>query len=224
MPSVLEVNRDTGGMKIVGGNLTVPILGYKITSDVGALDQRQWTTVTGNYDMWMEMRLVGQRRRMDRTYKLDQSYGPQRRELMAAMGARSASVRVIDLGTPWIQNPTEDLEIEILRTDGTIETLSVNFTGNSGQAFEVGDMDFNGVIGPSDWPISGPESARIFPIVAAGAYRMGDLNGDGVNDSIDFGLFKKVYNAANGEAHSPRCSRCSRTIDLCLARIVLRHH
>lgn len=65
--------------------------------------------------------------------------------------------------------------------------------------YEFADLNFDGTLGPADWEkfLAGAETdlSLLAPI---DAYEAGDLNGDGMNDIVDFGLFKEGYIAVNG--------------------------
>jgi hypothetical protein len=67
--------------------------------------------------------------------------------------------------------------------------------------YEFADLNFDGVLSPADWEkfIAGAETdlSHLSPI---DAYEAGDLNGDGFNDIVDFGLFKNHYVAVHGIA------------------------
>ena len=122
-------------------------------------------------------------------------------ELEGGDGGTLADQQVISLGSSaWIRNATEDLQFFLLHTNGTIEEVTVGYTGNNGVPFERSDLDFNGVVNASDWPIyrAGLE-ADLSGMSPAQAYQMGDLDYDGVNSILDFGLFKSDFDAANGE-------------------------
>ena len=68
------------------------------------------------------------------------------------------------------------------------------------QVFQVfADLNFDGELDVQDWVefIGGAETdlSGMTPIEA---YAMGDLDGDGINSIVDFGLFKNAYVAAHG--------------------------
>ena len=67
--------------------------------------------------------------------------------------------------------------------------------------YEFADLNFNGTLDPLDWVkfIAGAETdlSALSPI---DAYEAGDLDGDGSNDIVDFGLFKSAYINVNGMA------------------------
>jgi hypothetical protein len=100
---------------------------------------------------------------------------------------------------PWIRSPYEDVRVELTLAGGATRTVDVNFTGNGGVKWSVGDLDFDTDIDIDDWNtfISFNE-ADLSSYSLAEAYQRGDLNKDGVNDVLDFGIFKDAYNAGSG--------------------------
>lgn len=100
---------------------------------------------------------------------------------------------------PWIKNNTEDLRYELSSTGGVIRSANVNFVGNGGERFPLGDLTFDGDLTVADWTvfIAGAE-ADLSSLTEAQAYQSGDLDSDGVNSIEDFGLFQAAFDAANG--------------------------
>ncbi|QDT00814.1 PEP-CTERM sorting domain-containing protein [Adhaeretor mobilis] len=99
---------------------------------------------------------------------------------------------------PWIKNNTEDLLYELVAS-GVTRSANVNFVGNGGQRFDVGDLDFMNGITAADWNIfiAGAET-DLSALTVAEAYQAGDLDGDGVNSVVDFDIFKAAFDEANG--------------------------
>lgn len=88
---------------------------------------------------------------------------------------------------------------------GENEDRFVTLGQDFGQAFAdilatpLGDLDFNGVVNVADYEIlSQNAETSTAGLSVIDAYAAGDLNGDGVNDVFDFGLFKGAYEQANG--------------------------
>jgi len=104
-----------------------------------------------------------------------------------------------DAGGAWVKNPDEDIRFELNLTGGETRAANVNFVGNGGQRYELGDLNFDGNLTAADWTtfISGAET-DLSALTEAQAYQMGDLDGDGVNSIEDFGDFRSAYDAANG--------------------------
>ncbi|MDC0935826.1 PEP-CTERM sorting domain-containing protein [Pirellulales bacterium] len=202
----LTVDRDSGGMTFLADpNSAVTILGYSISSNGGALDQAGWTPISGNYDAsiggngsvddddaWTVLSAAGDHTNLSEA-ELDLAGGD---------GATLSAGETIDLsqlGGAWIQNPTEDLAITVLFSGGNTEQAEVEFVGNSGNPFEVADLDFNGAINEQDWPLFVAGHLQdLSSLTLAQAYGMGDLDSDGDNDVADFRLFKGAFDAANG--------------------------
>ncbi len=64
----------------------------------------------------------------------------------------------------------------------------------------LGDLDFNTVIDGQDWILFRNGHLKdLSGLSAMQKYAMGDLDSDGDNDVIDFGLFESAYDNANGE-------------------------
>lgn len=88
---------------------------------------------------------------------------------------------------------------------GENEDRFVTLGQNFAQAFAdilatpLGDLDFNGVVNTADWVLLAANAQTITAgLSVIDAYAAGDLNGDGANDVLDFGLFKSIYENANG--------------------------
>ena len=88
---------------------------------------------------------------------------------------------------------------------GENEDRFVALGENFGRAFAevfatpLGDLDFDGFVDLEDWLIfTANAETTTAGLGLVDAYARGDLDGDGVNGPIDFGLFKEAYVAANG--------------------------
>ena len=100
----------------------------------------------------------------------------------------------------WVRNPVEDVNAT-LATAGGDRTVNVNFVGNGGLKWITGDLDFDGALDADDYGILTLNAeADLSGLTAAEAYQLGDLNNDGFNDVLDFGVFKDDFIAANGAA------------------------
>ncbi|WP_425395116.1 PEP-CTERM sorting domain-containing protein [Aeoliella sp.] len=179
----------------------VEIVGYTIRSASSALSETNWIPITGNYDdtpgtgdgsvdnddVWTIL--------SENTAPADLSEtvfgftGPNTPGVLAN-GA------TIDLGNAWVQNPTEDLVLELLLANGDIITPGVEFTGNGDASFARSDLDFDGDIDMDDFLVYNSGlftdlSALTLPL----AYQQGDIDGDGDNDFDDFVQFKADFDA-----------------------------
>ena len=79
-----------------------------------------------------------------------------------------------------------------------LDTVSI-IDPNTGSAFELGDLDFDGDVDTDDWTAfksgQGTDQAANAGITS---YQVGDLDMNGVIGYEDFSNFKTVFNAANG--------------------------
>lgn len=98
----------------------------------------------------------------------------------------------------WIQSPVEDVSAELV-VAGDNRTIDVNFVGNGGVKWITGDLDFDGTLDGDDFVIlMANAETDLSALSQASAYQLGDLNGDGQNSVLDFGIFKDDFIAANG--------------------------
>ena len=198
---VLVVDRDTGDIRLENVESSdLGIQGYSLQSAVGALDPTQWLSIAANYDAgspgpdqidpnddWTE--LVATRAELSEV------------ELAGGDGANIAGNASVMLGLGvWLQNPMEnDLQIEITLPGGNIQAITVEYEGNRGNPFELGDFDVDGDIDVADWLIhNAGRGADLNGLSIAEGYRLGDIDGSGQIDMVDFVLFKERFEEANG--------------------------
>ena len=204
----LTIDRDTGGMTLQGNpGSAITILGYTIQSNLGALDQSGWTSISGNYDAssggdssvdnddnWTVLTAAGDHTNLSEAeLEFDGGNG--------ATLAAGQSINLSQSGGAWIKNPSEgdDISLRVLLSSGVTADFPVEFVGNGGNPYQFADLDFNGAINEDDWPLfSAGHLQDLSEFSLAEAYAMGDLDGDGDNDVDDFRLFKGAYDAANG--------------------------
>jgi hypothetical protein len=198
----ITVNRDTGGITL--SNRTgsaVNLRGYSITSAFEALEPANWLSIAENYDAgspgpnqvdpahhWDEL--------TDPTANTDLSEA----DLQSGTGASFLHTRTINLGNTgvWIRTPIEDLVFQYI-SGGQVVTGIVNYTGNGGVPFALGDLNTDGMINTADWVIFRTnQHTNMSNRSLAEAYRLGDLTGDKQNNHADFVAFKAAYDAANG--------------------------
>ena len=202
---VLEINRDTGAMTLKNNTgKTQEIVAYSMTSGVGALNQAGWKSISGNTDAsgdgsvdptsnWIVFSDPA-----STTDLSEGTFGEAFLDHLSSIGLTQTGGSAV-AGGPWIQNPNEDVQLQLKLADGSDVNALVEFVGNNGNPFEVGDLDFDGDIDGNDWDIYRPGLLTdLSGLSQAQAYQQGDLNGDGVNDIVDFGLFKSAFEAANG--------------------------
>jgi hypothetical protein len=202
----LVVDRDNGNIRLVNNtSVARTIVGYQITSDVGALHPGNalWKSIAENYDMnaapapgngsvdpndaWVELTEITSR---DNLSELEPD----------GNGALFAAGQTINLGNAWIRNLSEDVHAELLLSDGTIEKLAVSFIdGPGGQPYAFGDLDFNGTFNVADFtgvfrPKFGTNTSSLS---SAERYQTGDFNEDGTVDEYDFLILNDAYVTAN---------------------------
>ncbi|QDU89151.1 hypothetical protein Pla175_25380 [Pirellulimonas nuda] len=194
------VNRDTGALTLVNNTgVALPnLLSYSIESSAGSLNAAGWKTVAGNYDV-----------NGNKTVDVDGAWSVQTATASTlAEGALDANGGALSVGQSvvlnlasgvWLKSPFEDLTLKLNFAGGVTRSADVSFTGNSGNRFVVGDLNFDGQVTAADWTtlITNAETS-LAGLTLAQAYRRGDLDGDGVNSIFDVGLFQTAYDAANG--------------------------
>lgn len=198
----VEVERTTGAMKLINttGSSLTGLQSYSITSGAGALDSAKWKPITGNYD---ESGNGSVDPNNDWAVGASTTIALSESGQGGNGGNLSISQEVVLSLDPndglWIQNPTEDLEVELMFTGGVTRRANVNFVGNGGARFSVGDLNFDGSLTAADWSvfIAGAETS-LTGLSVAQAYQKGDLNNDGENNIFDFGIFKDTYDEING--------------------------
>lgn len=200
----ITVDRNTGTVTL--SNLTpgaVNIKSYQIASAFESLDpaNAKWKSIAENYDAgnpgpnqvdslhnWVEL--------TDPNTRTDLSEA----DLESAAGASLPAGRTINLGTAgtWISSYNEDLTFEYISGSQIVRGI-VTYTGNGGLPLRIGDLDANGSITSADWAIfRANQHASLSGKSLAEAYRLGDLNGDKLNNHADFVQFKALYDGANG--------------------------
>jgi hypothetical protein len=199
----LEINRISGVMTLInstGGSLA-GLQSYSILSSSGALNSANWKTIAGNYDRASN----GGNGSVD----IDDAWAVSVSnvgELMESVisgngGALTVNQPVIlSKGDgPWVKSPIEDLYMELHFAGGVTRSANVNFVGNNGKRFSVGDLNFDGQLTSADWTIFiANADANLSGLSEPARYGRGDFNGDGFNDAFDFGLFKNAYIAIHG--------------------------
>ncbi|MGI9457683.1 MAG: PEP-CTERM sorting domain-containing protein, partial [Aeoliella sp.] len=194
----ITIDRQSGNILVSNPSASgVNIASYSLSSEGGALNPADgvWTSIADTGDMdsggsidlgsnWIEFTDPADHN------NLSEAQQPGGGGLTLGAGGS------INLGNAWIQNGTEDVLATLLSDAGTALGAVVSFTGTE---IPNGDMDFDGDIDALDWPIyrSGL-FADLSGLSGAEQYQMGDLNGDGQNNELDFDLFKDAFNAGSG--------------------------
>lgn len=118
--------------------------------------------------------------------------------MVSAIPATISDGQSVPLGAGvWTRSPVEDVRAQ-LTTSGGVRTVDIDFVGNSGLKWIIGDLDFDGALDADDYAILTANAESGLAGTAAENYQLGDLNGDGLNNVIDFGIFKDDFIAANG--------------------------
>jgi hypothetical protein len=190
-------NGPRGTLTLVNNSAPMNIVGYSITSAEGALDSMAWTSITDVYDSngndsvdpndtWVELSNPTARDNLS-------EFEPDGDGAILAVG------QSIALGNVWIQNPNEDVAMELLLADGTQLPINVLFEGNGDERFEFGDLDFDGDFDVLDFRnefVAG-FGANTASLSAAERYQAGDFNEDGTVDEFDFLIYNAAYLDAN---------------------------
>jgi hypothetical protein len=195
----MVVDRDTGAITLSNNSgAAISLTSLSISSPFGAIDAAQLTPITGTYDStgtgavdnnnpWVVNSPAG-----SHTVFSESTTGD------AGTLANGQQITFSSAGG-WIPSPTEDLALSLMLSGGGVLSGGVAYVGNGGQAFDRGDLDFDGAVDLDDWSIFLANShASLAGLSQAEAYGQGDLDGDGDNDRTDFQLFKQDFNAVNG--------------------------
>ena len=190
LPS-LTINRDTGNVTFTNPtNSTITLIGYSVQSPDAVFnsDPNVWNQLddVDPNGGWIQFTAAG-------NPVSDLSEGT------LGAGYDVDPNGSIDFGNVWIRSPFETISLAQFIDDlGADVPLTVSFEGNGGNAFGLGDFNFNGNLDPNDWAvlrsnlISDPNGAGVL------TYGFGDMNLDGLINEDDFDEFKVAYNAANG--------------------------
>jgi len=199
LPEIV-IDRSTGNMRLQNnsGAPITNVIGYTMTSDIGAFDQAQWIPISGNYDVdgngtvdpddaWTVLTNSG-------------AFTDLSEVGFGGNGMNLADAADKNLGDAWIQNITEDVGIAFLLGDGSIKPGTVTFVGGDGSPYNRSDLDFDNDIDVDDYlKFAAGLDKNLSGLSPAQAYQMGDLDYDGVNSFEDFNLFVTDYEASNGE-------------------------
>jgi hypothetical protein len=203
----LVINRDTGNATFVrpsGGDLA-NVVGYTIHSPSGTLDPTGWLSIANNYDS----QSPGPEQLDPNNVWLVTSPAASRNQLSeedstSLGGATNGATFVVDdpadFGIIWTPYYQEDITIELLFDNGDSRTVKALFEGNDGEAFQYGDLNFDGLVNAQDFTDiflanygsdtssleSGPER-----------YFLGDMNEDGTITYSDFFRLKNAILAAS---------------------------
>jgi hypothetical protein len=195
----VTVNRATGQIMLRNTGATpLSFVSYQLNSPTaGALDASNWRSIAENYDAGSP----GPNQVDATDHWIEFTPAPfigtlGEGELPGGDGAELSNSKPINLGNAWIRNPMEDLELLLLLDDGSFFPADVVYIGDP---LVVGDLNFNGDVEAGDWPLFRSGLGGIHStLTPAQAYVMGDLDGDGDTDIVDFRQFEAMFDAANG--------------------------
>jgi hypothetical protein len=207
------VNRDTGAISLSSPNGTLQLTGYTVRSNAGTLIPENWFEISGNRDvigngsfdvddLWQAGLIVPTTpQALEETMQL----GTGGADNGGPLGATPLSIT--DAGQRlWRKFYNEDVSVvmQVRLPGGALVDLpaAVTFTGGAGVPWRRSDLNFDGSINPADYNIY--RSNMLKPITTTAgndpeSYPFGDLDGDQDNDYGDFRIFKRDYDAANGE-------------------------
>ncbi len=175
----------------------------EIASANGSLNVSGWKSVAGNYDnSGTGNGLVDS----DGTWSVVTSTPTLLEEMSDGGNGGTLGVGAvvplslgIDENGGWLQSPFEDVTVTLNFSGGVSRTANVNFEGNNGSRFPMGDLDFDGELTVDDWAILlANGEADLGGLSRVQAYQSGDLSGDNANNIIDVGLFKDAFDFNNG--------------------------
>ena len=200
----LTIDRGTGAMTFTNAQPATSMVGYSITSAAGSLNQASWQSIADHSDSdsgasfdnnnkWTKLSAVGSKTDFSE-FEFDGGDG-------GLFGTGTGATGSLALGSAgaWRKSIYEDLQVQLRLNDGSSLPVIVKYTGNGNLPYKRSDLNFDGAINVSDWNIFLANNGTTFSnMSAAESYPLGDLNGDGVNNRLDFRLFKADYTAVNG--------------------------
>lgn len=184
---VLSIDRDSSAMQLRNEtNTEISLSAYSIRSAAGSLSRADWTSVADADSDWIEFG--------DATFH-DLSEG--------TLGTKTlAPGEVMDLGNAWIKYFQDEQDLSLLYLDengNPVPTGFIRFTGNGGNTFELGDLNFDGSIDVQDWTtLQAGYGTDLSGLSVAEAYHMGDLTGDLAHGLDDIQTFREAFDVANG--------------------------
>lgn len=212
-PLTATVDRDPAGTlgsvtitNVSGGPL--PIAGYSVTSVAGALDQTNWNKITAVRDA------PGGNGGGDGSIDSDDDWvvlsDPDSESDLSEFeisfpggdGGVLGAGASLSLGNVWRKVPgsLEDVVVAVADPTGNAMFVPISYTGNVGNSFPIGDLDFDGDVDAIDWQsYLAAAQSDLNDLTVAEAYRQGgDLNSDGASDILDLDAFITSFDASNG--------------------------
>jgi hypothetical protein len=195
---VLTINRETGGMTLLNNtdgpvNATIYMME---SNNAGALNPAQWLSISDNYDASSGSPTV------DPTSDWFELTEPSERDNLSEAqdasgnGITIADGQTINLGTPWIRSPLQDVTMQMLRLDGMIQEVTVRYTG---EAPIIGDLNFDRDVDLADWALFKTGFVTdLTNLTRAERYGKGDFTLDGTINLSDANAFATAFDAMNG--------------------------
>jgi hypothetical protein len=193
---LLQVDRSSGNLSIKNvSGASLSLSGYSVTSVSGAVDRTNWTSIAATYDQ-------NDGGEVDGAHLWHELGASTDNTLEEAADSGSATLLVnqqFNLGATWTRYYQEDLVFKFISGTGEEVAAQIQFSGNGGDSFEFGDLNFDGDIDPEDWTalINGYGVSLAGKSTAA-RYGLGDLNSDGKHSLADIQVFQEKYVAAGG--------------------------
>ena len=195
---ILTINRETGQMTLTNNtNATVAATAYTIESNTaGSLNPAQWLSITDTYDMssgsptvdpandWLEFTEAAERDNLSEAQEV------------AGSGAMIIDNQTFNLGNAWVRSPLQDISMQMLRPNGTLQDVTVRYVGT---APITGDLDFDRDVDLMDWALFKTGfSANLTNLSSAERYGRGDFTLDGSVTLADTIAFATAFDAMNG--------------------------
>ena len=200
----MEVDRDTGSAKLVNDLSPKNMILYQIGSAKGALNSTGWAPITNNGDQDSGATIDP-----DDLWQINMQTNTNLSEQIQAGGAGNGAVFDSDdipLGNIWTKSPFEDVQFTMTYLDASFieQQLSVPVffvNGPDDAPFSRSDFNLDGDVNTSDYLILRANHLKnLGGTLHIDTFDLGDVNGDLVNNYLDFRIFKADFIAANGAA------------------------
>ena len=192
---VVTVDRATGEVTLSSVSPVSNVTGYTMSSNSGGFEPSGWTPVTGNFDGqgdgsfddddWMVV------------VEIPNALGEVTVDTDPGDGATLDSTG-LNLGNAWYPTPYEDIVANITVDNGGVPESIPVLVEYVGDVPAWGDFDYDGDLDADDWATfragQGLVTTGIPPVLN---YKLGDMNGDGSHDLVDYMLFRQAYDDAN---------------------------
>jgi hypothetical protein len=194
----LAVDRASGNITLTNNSAApVNIKGLSILSDGGGLNPATWLSIANNYDRPSPPTPGNGSVDNNDAWTITSSVSTNlSEEEQVGNGGTLGVGQSVNLGNAWVKSRIEDVAAQVELATGSVDLVAVSF---SGTPWHRSDLNTDGVINSSDWQVFYPnlltDMTSMTDVQRALA---GDINADGANDVLDFGLFKADFDAVNG--------------------------